>query len=508
MKNIYLLLVAVILSGFPRTPVQSADLKLAALFSDHMVLQRDKPVPVWGWATAQEQITVEFAGQKKVATAFNDGKWMVQLDPLSASIQPQSLVVRGVQTLTVNDVLIGEVWLGSGQSNMAMGVKGCLDFEKEQAAAALPMIRMFKEGSASADTPQQTGKGSWDVCSSESVGAFSATLYFFGREIHRELNVPIGLINSSVGGTPIEAWIADDVQRRQSELQPFFEIQKQQDATFDVEKIKASYAKSLAKWEVQRAKAKADKQALPAKPRDPLDVRVRKANIGGLFNGKIAPLIPYAIRGILWYQGEANANESKSRFYQHQLQLLIQDWRSRWGEELPIAWVQLPNFQREGEGWMEVREAMLKTLKLPNTGMAIAIDIGDAKNIHPQNKQEVGRRLSLWALGDVYKRNVPSTSGPIPSGHQVNGKEISVLFRHADGGLKIVGSEPNGFVIAGSDHQWKPATVRVEGDRIIASHPEVNAPVALRYNWAPMPNGNLINGAGLPASPFRTDDSL
>ncbi len=497
---------SILFTGLSLTFLSAAELKLATPFADHMVLQREKPVPVWGWADAGESITVEFAGQKKTATANSDGKWTVKLDPLVANDQPQSLVVKGSKLLTINDVLVGEVWLGSGQSNMAMTVKSCNDFDKEQAAATLPLVRMFKEGSTFAKTPQTQGKGTWEVCSPDTVGGFSATLYFFGREIHRELKVPVGLINSSVGGTPIEAWIDADVQRSKLELKPFFETQVKEAAAFDEEKGKATYQKALAKWEVQRSKAKAEKQPAPAKPRDPLEVRTRKADIGGLFNGKISPLIPYAIRGVLWYQGEANAQPSKSAYYQYQLPLLVTDWRARWGEELPMAWVQLPNFQRDGEYWMEVREAMLKSLKLPRTGMAIAIDIGDAKNIHPKNKQEVGKRLSLWALGDVYRRNIPSTSGPLPLGHEIRSSEIAISFSHADGGLKANGNEPKGFVIAGQDHQWRPAKVRIEGSQIIASSTEIKTPVAVRYNWAAVPDGNLVNGHGLPATPFRTDD--
>ncbi len=503
MPQRYSQLAAILFLFLPSYFLSGDELKLATLFADHMVLQRDKPVPVWGWAGVGEQITVEFAGQKKTTIANADGKWIARLDPLTANEQPQSLTVRGSTTLTVNDVLIGEVWLGSGQSNMAMSVSRSLNFEQEKAAGEYPLIRMFKEGSKSAREPQMQGKGAWEICSPETVGGFSATLYFFGREIHRELKLPVGLINSSVGGTPIEAWIASDAQHSQNELKPFFQELRKRDVAFDEAKVKADYQKSLAKWEEQRAKAKADKKPQPARPRDPLEVRERKADVGGLFNGKISPLIPYAVRGGLWYQGEANAQEGKSKFYQYQLPLLISDWRTRWGEELPFAWVQLPNFGRTGETWMEVREAMLKTLKLPKTGMAITIDIGDAKDIHPKNKQEVGRRLSLWALGDVYGVKLPSSSGPLPAGHELKGSEIAVSFNHADGGLKSLGSELKGFEVAGQDKQWKPAKARIDGNCIIASNDEIQAPVAVRYSWAALPDGNLVNAHGLPASPFR-----
>lgn len=487
----------------------AAELRLAAVFSDHMVLQRDKAVPVWGWADAGEDIAIEFAGQKQSAKADDSGRWMVKLNPLKASAEPQALTVKSVksgQALTVTDVLIGEVWLGSGQSNMAMTVNRALNFETEQASAKWPLIRMFKEESGAARVAQPDGKGRWAVCTPETVAGFSATLYFFGREVHRELNVPVGLINSSVGGTPIESWIAEEAQARTPELNADLKAQATADAAFDVEKAKAQHAQALARWEKLAASAKAAGKPVPRRPIDPVEQRQRRGGYGGLFNGKIHPLIPYAVRGILWYQGEANSRPGKGDLYQHHLPLLVTDWRARWGEELPFAWVQLPNFDRDGEDWLLVREAMRKTLRLPRTGMAITIDIGEAKDIHPRNKQEVGRRLSLWALGTVYEKAVPAASGPLPAGHDVRGSEVVVKFQHADGGLKTRDGEAvRGFAISGADGQWHPASARIEGETVVVSSAAVKQPVAVRYAWAANPDCNLINAAGLPASPFRTD---
>jgi sialate O-acetylesterase len=458
----------------PVATLQAADLKLAALFSDHMVLQRDKPVPVWGWADAGESITVEFAGQKKSAIAAATGKWQVQLDPLTASADSRALMVQSGKPdrkLQVGDVLVGEVWLGSGQSNMAMRVSAAQNYKTEQSTANLPLIRAFNEGSQTSANARADASGKWTVCSPDTVGTFSATLFFFGRELQRELNVPVGLINSSVGGTPIESWIAADVQPPQWK----------------------NAASSKAKAPAPRP---AGKQAAAAGG---------KNVTGGLFNGKIAPLVPYALRGVLWYQGEANTHPGKSHFYQDQLPLLVSDWRKRWGEELPFAWVQLPNYNRPGEGWSLVREAMLKTLRLPKTGMAITIDIGEANNIHPKNKQEVGRRLSLWALGTVYDRKVPAISGPLPAGHEIKGNQIIVAFNHTEGGLVAKDGDLTGIVIAGEDKQWKPAQATITGDKVTVSSTEVAKPVAVRYAWAAVAVCNLFNGAGLPASPFRTD---
>lgn len=457
-----------------------ADVTLPAIFSDHLVLQREASVPVWGWADPGEEVTVSVAGQTQSTRAATDGKWMVKFSNLR-SATPTTLTVKGKNTLTLSDVLIGEVWLGSGQSNMAMTVLRSKDAEAEQAAANFPQIRLFKEESFAADTPQRLGKGKWVVCSPETVGASSATLYFFGREIHRALGVPVGLVNSSVGGTPIESWIDEAAQRATPALKG---------SLTDVEAKPAPVKQT----KTQTAKQKA--AAISAE---------RKGGPGDLFNGKIAPLIPYAIRGALWYQGEANTAPSRAPFYEAQLKLLVTDWRARWGYEFPFAWAQLPNFAGAGRDWPPVREAMLKTLALPKTGMGINIDIGEEKDIHPKNKQEVGRRLSLWALGTVYGQKVPATSGPLPAGHDVRGKEIVVRFTYANGGLVAKDGDLKSFVIAGADKQWKPAQARIVGDTVVISSPEVVAPVAVRYGWENLPTCNLYNGAGLPATPFRTD---
>lgn len=481
-----------------------ADVKLPAIFSDHAVLQRDVSVPVWGWADPGEEVTVTVGTASKSTKADAAGKWRVNLEKLAAA-DGLTMTVKGKNTLTISDVAVGEVWLGSGQSNMAMTVNRALNFEQEKAAANHPKIRMFTVRSGAARTPQEDCQGAWQVCTPETITGFSATLYFSGREIQKALGVPVGLINSSVGGTPIESWISEEAQRSSPALKSFFESQTKVEQSFDAEKAKAAYEKQLAAWKEAAKQAKAEGKPAPRAPRDPLALRERKGNVGGLFNGKIAPLIPYAVRGMLWYQGEANATPEKAPYYQHQLPLLVTDWRTRWGAELPFAWAQLPNFDRPGADWPTIREAMLKTLALPKTGMGINIDIGEEKDIHPRNKQEAGRRLALWALGAVYGQK-GATSGPLPAGHEVRGAEIVLKFSHTDGGLVAKDGELRGFVIAGGDRQWKPASARIDGGRVIVSSPEVAKPAAVRYAWENWPTCNLYNGAGLPASPFRTDD--
>jgi len=501
-----LLLVGV---AFSVAAARADDLKLAEIFSDHMVLQRDKPVPVWGWAAPGEEVVVSFAGQQQSGTADTSGKWKVKFAPMAASDKPRNMQVGTAaqpSALVVHDVLVGEVWLGSGQSNMAMTVDRAQNPDAEKEAARLPLVRMFKETSKAAQSPQRDGQGDWTVCSPDTVGGYSATLYFFGREVHRELGVPVGLINSSVGGTPIEAWISAEAQLACPELKNAAEAEAKAFDAFDEKAAMEKHAKALERWKQLAAKAKADGQPAPRKPKDPRESRNRRGGPGGLFNGKIAPLIPYGLRGVVWYQGEANSHPGKGPLYQYQLPLLVSDWRTRWGEELPFAWVQLPNFNRAGEGWCLVREAMLKSLKVPHTGMAITVDIGDPKDIHPKNKQEAGRRLALWALGTVYGKQVPATSGPLPAGHKLKDGAIEVSFTQVGGGLQAKGGPLKGFEIAGEDRQWKAAQARIDGEKVVVSNSEVKRPVAVRYAWQSNPDCNLVSAAGLPASPFRTDD--
>ncbi len=440
-----------------------ADVRFAAIFSDHAVLQQQESIPVWGWASADEEVSVSLGNQTQKTKAAADGKWMVQL-PKMASGGPFTLTAIGKNTVTAHDILIGEVWLGSGQSNMAMTMNQVADAKNEMAAADLPRIRMFKEESGPSKTPRTDAKGSWVICSPTTVPRFSATLYYFGRAIHQSENVAVGLINSSVGGSAIETWISSE---------------------------------ALAKIPVTNSPT--DKPKPPIKRNGPSAKSV-------LFHGKIAPLIPYGMRGIVWYQGEANSVPGDGANYQQLLTALVNDWRNLWGKELPIAWVQLPKFNRPGQGWSLVREGMLKSLTLPKTGMAITVDLGAAEDIHPKDKKEVGHRLALWALDSVYGKPVPATSGPLPEKHVIRDADIVVSFLHANDGLKSSdGKELRGFVIAGEDQQWHLASARIDGNTVIASSAMVQKPVALRYAWAAVPDCNLTNGKNLPASPFRTD---
>ena len=487
--------------------VFAAEFRLGSPFSDHMVLQREKPVAVWGWAEAGELVTVSFAGRSRSVSSAADGRWALELDPLSASAEPRKLTVtgRGGRGITIEDVLVGEVWLGSGQSNMEMSVGSANDFDAEKASANLPLIRYYGEASGPAEKPMPEGRGGWQVCTPESVRRFSATLYFFGREVHRKLDVPVGLICSASGATQIEYWIPPEAQSADEETKANYDSMLRGYTSFDEAKVMADYEAKLAAWKLAVEQAIEEKKAPPPRPTDVLAIRKRKGPPGGLYNGKIFNLIPFSLRGILWYQGESNAGNPDP--YHKLLTELVTSWRALWHEELPFAWVQLPGFTAPGEAWPRMREAMLKATVLPRTGMAVTIDIGDPKNIHPTNKQEVGRRLSLWALGTVYGKNVSATGGPLPVGSSIQGSRMTVAFSQAGGGLKTKdGGSVSGFQIAGADQQWRPAVATIAGDKVAVSSADVAAPVAVRYAWQDFPECNLYNAAGLPASPFRTDE--
>ena len=489
-----------------------AEVRLPAVFSDQMVLQRDVPVTVWGWADAGEKVAVGIAGQSKDATADRSGKWSAKLEAMPAG-GPHELTVRGESTLRVAGVLVGEVWLCSGQSNMAMAVKGVVNAEQEMAAADYPRLRMFTVERAAAVEPQSDCQGGWQASSPETVAGFSATAYFFGRRLHKDLDVPVGLINSSWGGTAVEAWTNLKVQEQVPQIAPVLEVSRENIARYDPDKAAAAYETQLARWKEAAAKAKAAGRRPPRAPQKPSDPRMSQNRPGNLYNGMIAPLVPYAIRGAIWYQGERNSRDEPSRLYGTQLRTMITNWRDDWGQgDFPFLTVQLPNFMApqaepsENAGWVMVREGMLKTLSLPNTGLAVTVDIGEEKNIHPKNKQDVGKRLALWALAGTYGKDVVG-SGPIFRSMARRDGKIVLEFEHVDGGLAARGGGPlKGFAVAGADRKFVWADAAIEGDTVVVSSPSVANPVAVRYGWASNPDCNLANQAGLPASPFRTDD--
>ncbi len=503
-----------------------ADIKLPALFTDNLVLQQGKPVTVWGWAAPDEDISVRFAAQTQVTRADADGKWRVALDPLTVNAQPQEMVLTGKNSITLKNLLVGEVWVCSGQSNMQWTVTQAGNAPKEIADANFPQIRMFNVERATSMTPATDVKGSWQEANPANAGQFSAVAYFFGRHLHQTLKVPVGLINTSWGGTRIEAWTSrESLEERPCAAQMLSDwdgLRQGWDAT--AEGLKFEVAKS--EWQAavkqineENAKLPADKkkQAPPA-PRPQDDPNKTPHHPAVLFNAMIAPLIPYAIQGAIWYQGESN--QKRAFQYQELLPNMINDWRKRWNDEFSFGIVQLANFGNNqpvtrdpglADAWAELQEAQFLTaITLPKTGLAVINDIGDEKNIHPANKQEVGRRLALWALANDYGRAGTVFSGPLFKNAVTEGNKVRIQFDHVGGGLKTRdGGELKHFQIAGEDMKWVWAQAKIENNEVIVSSASVPNPVGVRYAWAAWPEGaNLINAEGLPASLFRTDEFI
>jgi sialate O-acetylesterase len=446
-------------------------LALASMFSDHMVLQRDMNVPVWGVAEPGAEVAVTFDGTTAKTTADDEGNWRLELDTHGAGGPFELAVSAGGDKLTVSDVLMGDVWIASGQSNMEWPVAASSDAEQETAAAAdFPQIRFIDVPKVPADEPRAAFENAtWMVCSPETIGRFSAVAYSFGRELNRELDVPIGLIGCNWGGTPMEAWTS----RKALESSPTF-------------------AKALAD---DAAELEDEEQA---KRREQF-AHHRPAR---LFNGMLSTVVPYGIRGAIWYQGESNAGRHQE--YAELSKLMIADWRARWDQgDFPFLLVQLAAWEPGGDSWPYLREAQVDTLDAANVGMATAIDIGDKADIHPRNKREVGRRLALAARAIAHGENL-CYSGPTFREALFSDGRAMLSFDHLGGGLEAKGDKLEGFEIAGEDGKFVPAAAAIDGDTIVVSSESVGEPTQVRYAWAAFPNGNLFNKDGLPAVPFRS----
>ncbi len=497
-----------------------AELRLPAVISDHMVLQAGKPAAIWGWADAGDAITVEFSGQKQTVTAGLDGKWNLRLDPLAASAEPRELRVND---RIVRDVLVGQVWLASGQSNMAMQINGQLHgkvdhADAEVAAAKFPEIRVFVhdkpfaiyELPVPADERAQDRPGRWRVCAPETVADFSAMGYFVARDLHRELKQPVGIVTAAVGGTPIEAWTSRAAQQDMPEFKSLLADWTKRLDGFVPEAEQAKFLDAKAAWLKERAKALKAGQPAPKAPAPFKNLQVMKP--GGLFAGMIAPLAPYTLRGVLWYQGERNAAGPFTGLYGRQLETMIADWRAHWQDELHFAWVQLPAFggaqklPSEPNGWgVAVREGQRRALRMPRTSMAVTIDLGGEKSGHPTNKADYARRLSRVVLREVYESGIAQPSGPLFKAATVADGRMILSFDHAEG-LRARGGKLEGFAIAGADGKFLSANAKTDGNKVIVWHGQVPEPKAVHYAIAANPRGSLVNAAGLPASPFTTDE--
>lgn len=487
-----------------------ADVRLSALFADNMVIQRETQAPVWGTADAGEKVTVAGSWGASATTSTDAaGKWMVKLKTPEAG-GPHTLTIKGNNTVVIKNVLSGEVWFCSGQSNMAFELKllaktnnhrtenkykpAAAHIKKEMETAQDGMLRQFAvKGNVSWQGPAETLSGQWVSSSPKTNPDFSGTAYFFGRELRRELDVPVGLILCAWGATRIEPWIPEEAHQQDKEMTAY-------------------YKNSMAVTEEQVEIMKKSKRAwAPLRP-------------STIFNGIVHPVIPYAIKGMIWYQGEANAGHNPHR-YGRNLRALISSWRAHWGQgDFPFYFAQLANYaspKASSDGWPTVQDQQRRTLQLKNTGMAVLSDIGEPRDVHPHNKMDVGKRLALWALKNDYKQNLSACSGPLYQSHTIKGDKVIVKFDSTGSGL-MSGQKPvmdatletkeplTYFEICGAGRQWKLAQAEISGnDTVTVSSPEVPKPTAVRYAWSKNPEGaNLYNKEGLPASLFTTETDL
>ena len=473
----------------------------AAVFSDHMVLQRDQPVAVWGTASPNEQVSVRLDGQVARAAADERGAWVAYLPPHAAG-GPFELVVRASNEVKIQDVLVGEVWICSGQSNMSWAMREHEDTKSALEGAADAELRVLQFPRVANRAPQLGVEASWQVAAKESLEDFSAVAYGFGRHLRAELAVPIGLVHTSWGWTRAEAWTRESALAEHEVLRPI--LQRWDEIYARYPEAKSRHDAAVAKWKEEAAAAKAAGKKAPRRPRAPVGPDDRHAP-GRLHNGMLRPLVPMTFRGAIWYQGESNA--SRAFQYRTLFPTLIADWRATFGRgQFPFLFVQLAAYaDKRGhpEAWAELREAQAMTLSVPNTGMACSIDLGLEDNIHPPHKLEVGRRLALQALAGTYGEDVVA-SGPRLSHYTIEGDVVRLHFDHIGGGLVQRGGALRGFEVATEDGDYEPAGARIDGDTVLVGG-KTSAPRHVRYAWRHWPEFSLFNRQGLPAEPFRTD---
>ncbi len=471
-----------------------ADVRPHGLFSDNMVLQRGISVPVWGWADDGEKVMVRFGDQTAHTTA-KGGKWLVRLKEVNGT-ESGVLTISGRNTVVLTNVVAGEVWLASGQSNMEMAMNSIFASETEIAASSNPMIRLFTVPRLKAKTPTNNVPGDWQACTPKTVTNFSAVAYYFARDLQKSLNVPVGIIHTSWGGSPAEVWMSDKFLNAHDEYK--------RDIVESYPAAQKKYEENLAAYEKEEAEAKRDGKPFakfkPWAPWRPTE----------LYNGMIAPLIPFAVKGAIWYQGESNAGRAEQ--YRRLFPDMVRNWRRDWHEgNFPFLQVQLAPFtaitnQPGDSTWAELREAQVYATRiLPKVGAAVITDVGEEQDIHPKHKEPVGVRLALAARSIAYNQKLVS-SGPSYKSMKVKGDKAILSFDNAGSGLMAKGGYLNGFSIAGEDKKFFWAKAEIEGDKVIVHSDGVQKPVAVRYGWADFPVVNFWNKEGLPASPFRTDE--
>lgn len=479
-----------------------ADVSLSSVISDNMVLQQQVPVRIFGKADPNERVTVAIQGQKKETAANADGKWAVMLQPLKAG-GPFTLHVSGKNTIELKNVLVGEVWVCSGQSNMEFALRGAFEGEKAIASSANPNIRIFLVNKARSDRPLDDVKANWNECGPETVGGSSAVAYYFARDLQKARNVPVGLIETYWGGTPAESWTREEVLNSNAVLKPIVDNYVPARARFD---------KQMADYPAAVEAAKAQGKRAPNRP--------NLWRYSELYNAMIAPLTPYTVKGFLWYQGESNAGQADQ--YRTLMPALISNWRQDWGsKEMPFFLVQLAPYmalstEPQDTAWAHLREAQLYTTQvLPKVGMAVITDVGAAGDIHPKHKEPVGQRLALLARNIAYGEKIVA-NGPLYRSMSVRDGKAALRFGSVGTGLKALAVEEEGvsvpagklvgFTIAGKDGKFYNADAVIEGkETVLVSSPQVPEPVMVRFGWANYPVVNLWNSENLPASPFRTD---
>ncbi len=498
-----------------------AELKLPAIIGDNMVLQQKQANPLWGWDAPGTEVSVTFAGQTKTAKADAKGKWTVKLDAVPANAQPATITIKGSSTRELKNVLVGEVWICSGQSNMGFTLGGTWDADLDIAQAKFPLIRLISVPQVGTQEIQDDFKGQWEECSPANVGSFTAVGYHFGRVLHEMLGVPVGLVDNAWGGSSCEAWVKRDLLEKDPRFASIIATWKNTEATFTQEtydKQLADHKVKMDAWAKARAEAAKAKKMFTAKaqraPQNPLTGQHRPGN---LYAGVLHPTIGYGIKGVIWYQGESNAGHAKE--YRDLFPFMIESWRKEWQQgDFPFYWVQLADFkayQTEPveSDWAELREAQTRTMsQLPHTGQCVITDLGEAEDIHPKNKRDVAERLVRWALVNDYGVKLPYRSPELKDAKFDGGKAL-LTFDYAPQGLRTIDiDEAKGFAICGEDKKWVWAKASIIGgskkgtNQIEVSAEGVDKPVAVRYAWADNPICNVYSAEGLPVTPFRTDD--
>ncbi|WP_432798564.1 sialate O-acetylesterase [Poriferisphaera sp. WC338] len=481
-------------------------LRLPAMISDHAVMQADKPIAIWGWGEAGKKVSVKLGDQVGETVVGDDGKWQLKLGVMKAGGPYRLEVSSAGESIWVKDVLIGEVWLCGGQSNMEWRLHESEGGKEAIKNSADGEMRYFLVTKRVSRKPVEEVEGEWKVISPETAGGISGVGYYFGKELREHVGEPVGLVNSNWGGTRVEAWTSEESLKANVAGQQILKANASWEALSEA-KLE-QYTKAIAEYEVKRINA----EPTDRRPWVPLELQRRHYG-SNLYNGMIHGVSQYTMRGAIWYQGESNAGRAEQ--YIELFPLLIEDWREQWGQDaFAFGFVQLANYyekQKEpvqAATWPELREAQLLTLKrVPDTGMAVITDIGEAKDIHPRNKKDVGIRLSLWARATQYGEKELVYSGPIYADHAIEGDQIRIKFDHVGDGLMASdGSELRGFAIAGEDKKFVWAEAVIQGKSVVVSAAGVKKPVSVRYNWANNPVGNLVNKNGLQASLFRTDD--